>query len=121
MNEHQETIFEDLSVLSFNIREKQVGILVTRKRIEAIKAEMAKEEHSHKLYVKDCVDDSGKKLYTNDFMRDAAVVKRLDDSKTYQEMKASVIELTDGVEKEEIELGLLRRRFRVYEIVSRLE
>ena len=113
---------EELLALNSKIDKQELDLWTIQRKLEAIGAEMKREESLHlKTIAEDMVEVSGKqvKTYKNELERNVELERRLDNSKSYLEMKVNTETLKEQLRDGIIALGSSKRVFKIHEIISR--
>lgn len=115
-----ENIKENLAALPEAICKKEQKILELGLKKEELNLKKKTIEAQTKYEVLNCVNDEGKKAFSNQVQRDQEEKNRLSDDDDYQVVLEDLDTNYKDLENEKINLGFLKRSFRAAEAMSRL-
>ncbi len=112
-------IVQQLLTLPKQIKEKMLDILLMQKRINETEYEIRQWEAQQIRDIATAVDENGKKLFTNEKLRQAELERRKAEDPKYQELSEALQEYKELQENDRIELEYLRYQFRALEAYTR--
>ena len=68
---------------------------------------------AHKVDIQAMQGNEGKKLYTNELQRDAALAERLGRDSTHKTLGEATRKLDESIKRQQIEADFLKRKFRL--------
>ena len=112
-------IVPQLLSLPKQIREKMLDILLMQSRINETEFELKQWEAEQIQDISTAVDETGRKIFSNEKLRQAELERRKAEDPKYQELSETLQEYQEQREKDRIELEYLRYQFRAIEAYTR--
>jgi|GEM_PF-3784041 hypothetical protein len=112
-------IVPQLLSLPKQIREKMLDILLMQSRINETEFELKQWEAEQIQDIATAVDENGRKLFSNEKLRQAELERRKAEDQRYKQLSEALQEYKEQQEKDRIELEYLRYQFRALEIYTR--
>ncbi len=119
---------KELVGLNEKIKKQELDLWTFSRKLEAVGTEMKREESFHtKAITEDTIPTDGAdgihskpiKRFKNELERTIELERRLEQSKSYLEMRLNIDTLKENIRDTTIELGSVKRMFKIHEILSR--
>ena len=101
------------------IKEKMLDILLLQSRINETEYEIRQWEAEQIQDIATAVDENGRKLFSNEKLRQAELERRKAEDERYKQLSDALQEYREQQEKDRIELEYLRYLFRAIEAYTR--
>jgi len=101
------------------IKEKMLDILFLQSRINETEYEIRQWEAEQIQDIATAVDNNGRKLFSNEKLRQAELERRKAEDERYKQLSETLQEYKEQQEKDRIELEYLRYQFRAIEAYTR--
>lgn len=110
---------KEFEQLPEQIYSKEIWLLQELESLEKLRNEVKEIENIHSLNISMMTDINGKKKFSNETQRRAALNQTLEKDKNFQELKKKLYDKETSFKYEMANRDFLKRKFRLFESLAR--